>query len=365
MSVIMRNICGGGSGSSSSKGFPPGDISNISIRSGYKCVKIKWADPGTSVYNGTTLSTWSSTIIVRKEGSAPTSIKDGTVVLTNTTKNKYKDTEFTDNNVVVGKTYYYRFYTMSTNKVYNDSTSMIGSVKVFAADSILKNNTWEQINAVSEAGIASSLWKIGDEIDLILKHKETATIYDQTVTLQIWDFNHFDKSDGSGKAGICFGMKNLMKDTFDFAGAYADWEVNSSIHPFMNRLFDDYIPSDLQSYIKQVNLYTYCGSGSPATGTLTKDKIFLPGAAEVDKTGPGEYTGDKQQELNQKQFPIFTDNNSRIKKLSNGSGSDYGWWTRSTVYGDYGHIYCIGGGGGVYSSYSYDTENGLCFCFNV
>ena len=30
MSVIMRNISGGGSGSSS-KGFPPGDVTNIYI----------------------------------------------------------------------------------------------------------------------------------------------------------------------------------------------------------------------------------------------------------------------------------------------------------------------------------------------
>ena len=364
MSIIMRNISGGGS-SSSSKGFPPGDATNISVRSGYKCAKLKWTDPDPSIYNGTTLSTWSSTIIVRKEGSAPTSIKDGTIVLTNTTKNKYKDTEFTDNNVVVGKTYYYRFYTLSTDKVYNDSTSMIYSIKVLSVDSTLKNNTWEQINAVSEAGIASSLWKIGDEIDLILKNKDTSTIYDQTITLQIWDFNHFDKSDGSGKAGICFGMKNLMKNTFDFAGDYATWDANSSIRPFMNNLFNNYIPSDLQSYIKQVNLYTYCRSGTPATGTLTKDKIFLPGAAEVDKTGSAEYCGDYNQELNQKQFPIFTDYDSRIKKMNNGSGRTYEWWTRSTIYGNYGRIYYVTSGGAVSGCSSYDTKNGLCFCFNI
>ena len=72
---------------------------------------------------------------------------------------------------------------------------------------ILKDNTWEQIIAASETNSIPSTWKVGDEIDLTLSGK-----YNETVTLQIWDFNHYDKSDGSGKANICFGMKNLMKD---------------------------------------------------------------------------------------------------------------------------------------------------------
>ena len=103
MSVIMRNICGGSNGGSS-KGFPPGDVNIISINSGVKSCKIKFSDPDNSIYNNTTLSIWSSTIIVRKEGSAPTSIKDGDIILINTERNKYKDNYFVDNNVVVGKT---------------------------------------------------------------------------------------------------------------------------------------------------------------------------------------------------------------------------------------------------------------------
>ena len=43
--------------------------------------------------NNTTLSTWKSTIIVRKEGSAPKSPTDGVVILTNTSRDKYKSTD--------------------------------------------------------------------------------------------------------------------------------------------------------------------------------------------------------------------------------------------------------------------------------
>ncbi len=359
MSVIMRNICGGGGSSSSSKGFPPGDATNISVRSGYKCAKLKWTDPDTSVYNGATLSTWSSTIIVRKEGSAPTSIKDGTVVLTNTTKNKYKDTEFVDNNVVANKTYYYRFYTLSTDKVYNDSTSMIYKVKILEVDSILKNNSWEQINVISESGIASSIWNIGDEIDITL-----SGTYNETVTLQIWDFNHFDKSDGSGKAGIVFGMKNLMKNEQvlnSYNSTYGGWNnTYMKTHDMSNIL--ESMPSSLQSYIKEVNTYASQGNGiqSPSVGTLSKDKVFLPGFIEVGNNWPSQ----NQTESNQKKFPIFTDNDSRIKKMSNGSGNAYFWWTRSPVCDDTYRFYVVGEDGSSRSGLSNDSY-GVCFCFNI
>ena len=355
----MRNISGGGS-SSSSKGFPPGDVTNISVRSGNKCVKLKWTDPDPSIYNGATLSTWSSTIIVRKEGSAPTSIKDGTVVLTNTTKNKYKDTEFTDNNVVVGKTYYYRFYATSTDKVYNDSTSMIKSTKVLAVDSILKNNTWEVINIASESGIASSLWNIGDEIDITL-----SGTYNETITLQIWDFNHFDKSDGSGKAGICFGMKHLMKNTRDMNNYNVNrggWNDTDMKETAMTNIYNS-MPSDLQSYIKEVNTYANEGGGvfSFNAGKLSKDKVFLPGLTEIDNN----WSNQNNSESGQKQFPIFTDDNSRIKKLSNGNGSAQWWWTRSPYYDSNGDFCIANANGSTYHGGAGSTAYGICFCFNI
>lgn len=120
MSVIVRNRCAG----SSYKGFPTEDviinykiiISNI--------LYIEWTDPEDSVKDGTTLSTWKGTILVMKAGSAPTSPTDGTVLINNTTRNAYKDTEFTYN-VPSNSSLYFRFYTYNTENVYNDSTSMI------------------------------------------------------------------------------------------------------------------------------------------------------------------------------------------------------------------------------------------------
>lgn len=142
MSILIKGNSGSRE-SSPSKGFPPGDVNIISINSGIKSCKIKFSDPNNSIYNNIALSTWYSTIIVRKEGSTPTSIKDGDIVLNNTIKDKYKNNYFEGANITTNKTYY-RFYTMSTDKIYNDSASMIRSclIREFGSH-ILKNNIWE------------------------------------------------------------------------------------------------------------------------------------------------------------------------------------------------------------------------------
>ena len=361
MSILIKGNNGSSVGGGPSKGFPPGDITNISVRSGTRCVLLNFSDPDSSIYNNITLSTWYSTIIVRKEASAPTSIKDGDIVLTNTTRNKYKNNYFVDNNVTVDKTYYYRFYTMSTDKVYNDSTSMIRSVKVLEVDPILRNNTWEQIAAASESGIASSIWKIGDEIDLTL-----SGTFNETVTLQIWDFNHFDKSDGSCKAGICFGMKHLMKDYQQMNSSRTNsggWNNTTMRNTTMKNVFNS-MPSNLQNIIKEVNTYANQGTGSSSfsAGRLSTDKVFSPGITELDANLPDQ----NRTETNQKLFPIFTDDNSRIKKMNNGGGDACWWCTRSPAYLSYSAFFgVLKTGGTTYSEYCDGDGNGVCFCFNV
>lgn len=51
-------------------------------------VKLKWTDPNDVIVGSTTLATWKKTVIVRKEGSAPSSETDGTIVVESTTRNE-------------------------------------------------------------------------------------------------------------------------------------------------------------------------------------------------------------------------------------------------------------------------------------
>lgn len=362
MSVIVRGGASATISGSSSKGFPPGDVTSISSTVNNGRVLIKWSDPKDTVVDGTTISAWKGTLLIRNADHYPESIKDGDVVVDNTTRDAYKNTWYTDSGLTNNHKYYYRFFPYNTAKVYNDSSNLIFAAIPLSFAPTLKDNTWEQIKAASEGDAIPSTWKVGDEINITL-----SGTFNETVTLQIWDFKHFDKSDGSGKAGIVFGMKHLMKNTQQMNSSntnYGGWNDTDMKKTVMANILKS-MPSNLRSYIKEVNTYANEGGNSTSSskGKLSKDKVFLPGMTEL--FGSSIWSGQQAvTESNQKQFPIFTGDNSRIKKTNNGSGDAYWWWTRSPYYynSDY---FCSVYSGGSNSSYNASNSYGVCFCFCV
>ena len=62
------------------------------------------------------------TLLVRKAGSAPTSRRDGTIVLDSKTRDAYKNTYFCDSGLSNGTKYYYKFFPYTTANAYTDST---------------------------------------------------------------------------------------------------------------------------------------------------------------------------------------------------------------------------------------------------
>lgn len=358
MSVIVRGGASATISGSSSKGFPPGDVTSISSTVNNGKVLIKWSDPKDTVVDGTTISAWKGTLLIRNADHYPESIKDGDVVVDSTTRDAYKNTWYTDSGLTNNHKYYYRFFPYNTAKVYNDSSNLIFAAIPLSFAPTLKDNTWEQIKAVSEGDAIPSTWKVGDEIDITL-----SGTFNETVTLQIWDFKHFDKSDGSGKAGIVFGMKNLMKNTQvltpNSSSNYGGWNDTTMKKTTMGQILSS-MPSNLQNYIKEVNTYTNEGGGnsSSSKGKLSKDKVFLPGCTEVG------FTFQSSTESGQKTFPIFTDNNSRIKKMNNGAGSADWWWTRSPRYGNSDGFVSVVSGGYNDSNHP-NSSYGVCFCFCV
>ena len=71
-----------------------------------------------------TLATWSGTKVVRKAGSAPASISDGTVVVDNKVRNQYSSSGFVDTGLQYDTTYYYRFFPYSTDGAITDGRSL-------------------------------------------------------------------------------------------------------------------------------------------------------------------------------------------------------------------------------------------------
>ena len=99
---------------------------NISVTNNDESAIIKWTDPDDVVLEGGgTLAYWGSTVLVRKEGIAPTSVKDGTIVLESTVKNQYSENGYVDEGLINGITYYYGIFPKSTDKVYT-TTKVVG-----------------------------------------------------------------------------------------------------------------------------------------------------------------------------------------------------------------------------------------------
>lgn len=117
---ILSNFPGGaGSGSG---GLTLAAVSGITTQVSSEKVYVKWTDPDDLVVAGSTIAAWGGTLLVRKAGSAPTSRRDGTIVLDSKTRDAYKNTYFCDSGLSNGTKYYYKFFPYTTANAYTDST---------------------------------------------------------------------------------------------------------------------------------------------------------------------------------------------------------------------------------------------------
>ena len=109
----------GNGGSSGGGGLAPRDVTNLNVASGDGQLVLSWKDPADTVVDGKTICAWDGTIVVQKEGSAPTSEKDGTVILNTTTRDYYETRGFTVNNLQNDHEYYFGVFPYSTTGAYN------------------------------------------------------------------------------------------------------------------------------------------------------------------------------------------------------------------------------------------------------
>lgn len=118
MPILSNFPSGAGSGSS---GPTLAAVSNITTQVSSEKVYVKWTDPDDLVVAGSTIATWGGTLLIRKAGSAPTSRRDGTIVLDSKTRNAYKNTYFCDSGLSNETKYYYKFFPYTTKNAYTDS----------------------------------------------------------------------------------------------------------------------------------------------------------------------------------------------------------------------------------------------------
>ena len=208
--------------------------------------------------------------------------------------------------------------------------------------------SWVEIAAISEAGNAAFTFSVGDEKELQIGSK--------TYHVQILGFAHDDKSDGTGKAGITVGLKEIMttghvmNDTNTNVGGWKD----SKMRTYVNNDVYGALPSDLQAVIKSVDKLTSEGNKSTNI-TTTSDKLFL--LSEVEIFGSTTYSASGEGS----QYQYFTDGGSKIKYKA---GSSDIWWERSPFVGYTGSFCNVYGDG--YANYnSANIAYGVVFGFSI
>ena len=260
--------------------------------------------------------------------------------------------------------------------------------------SCLNDYSWEEIAQISKLiskkgdqngaiGIAKKYHLCTADGKLDGTQTKDVTLSDGTQTkVMIMGFNHDDKSDGSGKAGITFifaddiakknmferaDLDNLFQKIQDDGSANISWE-NASLRSWLSDSFSNELPSDLREQIVSVDkadavmpwvsftIDSYYGGGigaelnddpdltTTSTTITTSDKLWVPSFVELAPLS--DYLMSNWTYLLQEgsQYQLFNDAgvtadtpNRILGTYDSQDGG--GWWLRS--WSDYGD--CFGG----------------------
>lgn len=352
-------------------------------------VIITWEDPTNTVIEGSTFSTWAGTKLVMKESGYPTSPDDGTLLVDNTTRDKYKTTGFTKTGLTNDKVYYFALFPYSTDGVYNyDSGNRLLGEPTELKIVTFANGTDAEIAKMIQAHYANKInisdyWAVGDTRSIALSAMSATGVGEshraQTVQYVIGGFDHDDLAtaiNGHAKAAVTLLQKDCLMDATSAGNSNngsADTEkgyMNSTNtnsggwkscarRTWCNNVYFAALPTTWQNMVKTVNKKSGTGGGSSSGTEVTADKIFL--AAEIEVFGSTNYSvaGEGSQ---YQYYKNATANRYKMPKWNSSYVSNY-WWERSPRSG-YASFFCIvhSSGGANYDNANYASGVAPCLC---
>lgn len=219
----------------------------------------------------------------------------------------------------------------------------------------LNDLSWAQINTLGTAGVLGKMFALGDTKDVTLSGIGT-------MTLQIADFDHdyLSGTTTANKAAVTFLCKNLLYKTYQMnsSGTNNGGFPSSSLRSTLDGSIYNALPSDLKAVIKTA--YKWYGTGNNTTnGKWSGHKLWLPLTFEM--FGESSYSPTTEHTTgNARQYPIFTNNASRIKKMNNGGGSAQWYWLASPYATNATH-FCNVASGGSSDRNNASGSGGVCF----
>lgn len=220
--------------------------------------------------------------------------------------------------------------------------------------------TLAEFYGIVTGGAARTYFQIGDRIRMLV---DSDVFTDKDIVLKVCGFDHFRLADGSGFAGVVFGMEGLMNAGIRWLSASTNaggWEA-SGLRKYLREAVYPELGPQWRAVIRNVQVRATEG-GTSGEILVSEDALFAFSAAEVGYYADAlPYSQEVDPEAAQVTLEAFTDNASRAKKTFNGGGTAQAWWLRSpdagattnicTVttngsctlhYGGYGYYICFG-----------------------
>lgn len=343
---------------------------NPQIKNDDKKVVITWEDPTDTVIEGSTFSKWAGTKLVMKESGYPTSPDDGTVLVDNTTRDKYKNTGFEKSGLTNDTVYYFALFPYSTDGVYNydSGNRLLGEptelkIVTFADGTDAEIAKMIQAHYNDKINIAD-YWAVGDTRSVSLSAMSATGVGEshraQTVQLVILDFEHDDLAtaiNGHSKAAVSIGLKDCLMDASNASNPVngssnsengymnssntnsGGWK-NCARRAWCNNVFFAALPSAWQSIVKTVNKKVSVGNNSSTIETV-QDKIFLAAEIEIFGSTNRSYAGEGTQ---YQYYKNATANRYKMPKWSSSDVSNI-YWERSPYSGDSSDFCSVNGNG--------------------
>ena len=367
----------------------PKPVNNPTIENLNASVTIKWQDPENTVISGSTFSTWAGTKLVMKETGYPANPDDGTLVVDNTTRDKYKATGYTVTGLTNGKQYYFALFPYSTDGVYNYDAGnrLLGEPKEGLKIVTFADGTDAEIEKMIEAHYAgkiniSDYWAVGDKRTIHHNAMDATGVSEShranDYAYVIIGIEHDDlvtAINGKTKAAITIQTERMLylDTTTEYNTSYntshecgyingsstnsGGWE-GCARRTWCNNVYKKCLPTYIQNMMKQVKKLASVGSRS-STIKVSNDYAFLPSEIEVFGSIKYSFAGEGEQ---YQYFKNATAN--RYKKPYFNSNFVSGrYWERSP-YSSSGNKFCHMdmGGESYYSDVSYALGVAPCLC---
>lgn len=334
----------------------PKPVNNPTIENANESVIIKWQDPENTVISGSTFSTWAGTKLVMSETDYPANPDDGTLVVDNTVRDKYKTTGYTVTGLTGGKQYYFTLFPYSTDGVYNYDAGnrLLGEPKGLNLKIVtFADGTDAEIEKMIEAHYAGKInigdyWAVGDKriihhnamdaTGVSESHKANDYAY---VIIGIEHDDLVTPINGKAKAAITIQTERILylDTTTEYNSSYdtshecgymnssntndGGWE-NCARRTWCNNVYKECLPAYIQNMMKQVKKLTSSGSLSNTIKT-SNDYAFLPSEIEIFGSTALSFTGEGEQ---YQYFKNATANRYKRPRYNSNYVSGY-WWERS------------------------------------